>query len=413
MSFFERKTHYSEDLLVNNPLYLTAFIAFLFLIGLFVVRKSAGAQAKLTFEQTNILRGLAILVIIIHHVSLRTADPNGLIAFYNLGHFGVGIFLALSGYGLAESYKKKQVAHYFENKLLKIYFPFVFTVLLFILLNFTIGSHNLRLADLPFFVVGLTIFDGSYWYLQYLFFLYLAFWAIFRTSFSDNQKCALLGGLSLLVVFIPDFALSARSNSLAFFAGVLLSLKQTQIIAAFQKRGVGYGMLLLLLGTAFHSLMLMAKQDIVLSRRIGFLIWTPLIQFIIWKYSTLKGAEKWGLAIFALIGSAYLSLSSQITLVFQSISALAFAVTLILSIYLFYQKWTSIVFEYLGKISFELYLLHSAFLIEYDYILHRYPLEISFPLYVLAIILLAAAYHTLLSMLTYRLGALPFFKKRY
>src|SRR4051812_21062994 len=106
MSFLERKVHYTPDLYLDHPLYLNLLLLFFFIAALLITRKSSGPSTKLTMDHSNVLRGFAILVIIVHHVSLKLADPEGLSFFYHLGHFGVSVFLVLSGYGLAESYKK-------------------------------------------------------------------------------------------------------------------------------------------------------------------------------------------------------------------------------------------------------------------------------------------------------------------
>lgn len=62
---------------------------------------------------TNELRGIAILLVIVHHVGLRLGDN----VFTPLGGIGVALFLIISGYGLNESFKKNGNKSFWQKKL--------------------------------------------------------------------------------------------------------------------------------------------------------------------------------------------------------------------------------------------------------------------------------------------------------
>jgi peptidoglycan/LPS O-acetylase OafA/YrhL len=74
----------------------------------------------MSVDYTNFLRGIAILLIILMH----TSCAMGLRYFTPLGGIGVALFLILSGYGLAESYKKNGITHFWKKKILRIWVPY-------------------------------------------------------------------------------------------------------------------------------------------------------------------------------------------------------------------------------------------------------------------------------------------------
>lgn len=74
----------------------------------------------LGFSQTNSIRGIAILMVILMHSSCNF----GLRIFTPLGGIGVALFLILSGYGLTESYKRKKLELFWKSKFSKIWIPY-------------------------------------------------------------------------------------------------------------------------------------------------------------------------------------------------------------------------------------------------------------------------------------------------
>ena len=62
---------------------------------------------SLSKEQTLLLKGIAILMVILGHMSYITWGGAG----------GVTIFLILSGYGIHESFKKNGLKNYWKKKI--------------------------------------------------------------------------------------------------------------------------------------------------------------------------------------------------------------------------------------------------------------------------------------------------------
>ena len=90
---------------VDNRSILTTF-TILSLLILISFRKSVREQ-PLSILQTNQMKGIAILIIIVSHVAQALGYPGYLSLFHHLGFPSVAIFLILSGYGIFLSLEKK------------------------------------------------------------------------------------------------------------------------------------------------------------------------------------------------------------------------------------------------------------------------------------------------------------------
>jgi len=99
---------------VDNRSILTTFTILSILI-LISFRKSVREQ-PLSILQTNQMKGIAILIIIIVHVALWLGSPGYLSLFSRLGFPSVAIFLVLSGYGIFLSIEKKGLNYFFLQK---------------------------------------------------------------------------------------------------------------------------------------------------------------------------------------------------------------------------------------------------------------------------------------------------------
>ncbi|MBR5983589.1 MAG: acyltransferase [Bacteroidales bacterium] len=175
---------------------------------------------KLSKDDTSILKGIGILCIIMHNF-LHWANPlNGkenefwfipenIFSFFNafkdypadsfniffsyLGHFGVQIFIFISGYGLAMSMinNHKKYFQFIKDRLIKLYpliiIAFVFHFMFTIIANY----HVLEWKDFRSFIYKFLFIhtlipnegmsqNGPLWFLGLIFQLYLLFPLIFK-----------------------------------------------------------------------------------------------------------------------------------------------------------------------------------------------------------------------------------------
>lgn len=128
--------------------------------------RSKVAFFSISKEQTLLLKGIAILMVILGHMDYITWGGAG----------GVTIFLILSGYGIHESTRKNGIQHYWKKRLLKVWLPYVI-VTVFVL----IGKQISDIKRIIFSLIGLDfgiIADKSMWYISYIMLWYLGYYII-------------------------------------------------------------------------------------------------------------------------------------------------------------------------------------------------------------------------------------------
>jgi len=132
-------------------------------------------------EQTKMLKGIAILMVVIGHIG----GFSGLIPSIPLGACGVYIFLFLSGYGLMRSVTEKGLQRYWIKRIKNVYFPYlvvlVFVLTLAIIVRNDVGIGFIRylfFIDYPF---------GEYWYLLIQVEWYIAFFLIWNAKFKFSM----------------------------------------------------------------------------------------------------------------------------------------------------------------------------------------------------------------------------------
>lgn len=149
-----------------EPLNLIIVIAML-LCSSFLV-KGINRWELFDYQQTNQLRGLAILLVILGHLWIHVADTRPRLIF---GGDAVCLFLMISGYGLTTSYsdKAKSLGRFLVNRIRRVMVPYWLITLLLILLDYLFlrkiyGSRELIMTMLGVKLIQpraiLITFDG-------------------------------------------------------------------------------------------------------------------------------------------------------------------------------------------------------------------------------------------------------------
>lgn len=170
---------------------------------------------ELTQRKSNIelLRIFAIFAIIIHHFSTHGIflyhQPNTTILelinnfitgfFIYSGNFGVDIFILITGYFMINSeFKLKHIV--------KIYFYLLFYSLLFLILAFAIGSHEV--PEKYFYRSIFPLIQNNYWFISNYIYLYFLtpFLNKFLKSLNKKEAFCLLTVLGTAFYIIPIFS---------------------------------------------------------------------------------------------------------------------------------------------------------------------------------------------------------------
>ena len=189
-------------------MYLTYTVYLLILLLLLWGGKFAGFKKEdfhedsASLDSFMSLRGFAAIGVILHHISQENAfqwagggygKPGELSIFVNAGFLFVAIFFFCSGYGLIKSLETKP--DYFNGFIKKrivktLVIPYYVSILIYGLLRFASGE---RFAPLQWVshLLGFSMMNEYAWYPIVAFFLYLAFYLIFK-NIKNRRVCYIL-----------------------------------------------------------------------------------------------------------------------------------------------------------------------------------------------------------------------------
>lgn len=181
------------------------------MISFFLIFPQATSEKEnnkiLSFETSNILRGIAILLVIFQHIG----GSFGTNLLTPLGGTGVAIFLVLSGFGLNESFKKKGLNYYWKNRIIRVFIPY------FILISLiSCFSKNF---DIRIYFLDILGIKTSYWYISFLLKQYILYYI--STRFFYQFRLPIIFIISIISIFIlPNIE---AEQGLSFLLGVLIS----------------------------------------------------------------------------------------------------------------------------------------------------------------------------------------------
>lgn len=223
-------------------------------IFLFNVKPAGRHETYLSIKNTENLKGIAITVIVIHHLAGAIQNPGLLTPFLGLGYLGVTIFLFLSGYGLTFSYLKKAdyAKDFFAKRIFRICFPFVLLNIVHLMISSMAYNNKYTVTELLFFTTGIKLVDGTMWYIYAIFFWYGCFFILFK-YFKTNVIEMLIfaaGLLYFVFCYSSDFGKFWFDSAFAFPTGVVLCLRR-EFLINFIKRHFNYSAFILLCLFAF------------------------------------------------------------------------------------------------------------------------------------------------------------------
>jgi len=188
---------------VANRSILTTFTILSILI-LISFRKSVREQ-PLSILQTNQMKGIAILIIIVHHVALALGNPGYLSLLHHLGFPSVAIFLVLSGYGIFLSIEKKGLNNFFSKRVMRVYIPFILAMTCKILIfDYFILNKRSSVGNslLNIFLAPSTL-DMNMWFIVYILFWYCITYVIFSLNKLNKSKIFYFFLTAILVCISP------------------------------------------------------------------------------------------------------------------------------------------------------------------------------------------------------------------
>ena len=191
---------------------LYSFLCFILFFSIYVRKNVRHTDIRLmSMDYTQVLRGVAILMVMLQHLSGFVLGSR---IFTPFGGAGVAVFLIISGYGLSISTNKKGLKGFWTKKLVRVFLPWLFVWLTMVLLN---GEKKFSAPSLS----ALFLLDSTNWYLQYLLLCYLSFYISHKWFYKFRW-------LLLSCFFILSFAFWGNiqaEQSCSFLIGCLIAEK--------------------------------------------------------------------------------------------------------------------------------------------------------------------------------------------
>ena len=327
---------------VYNPeLINLSILALLFILCCVSIQKTE-VQNLLTVEQSNQLKGFAIVLIILGHLWVHVVDSLPKLLF---GGEAVALFLLLSGYGLTCSYRSRVVPHraYFMARMKKVMVPYWIITVFLLSLDFMILNKTYSLQDIIMTMLGINIntttryIDYVRWFITFILIWYVFFF-IAISYFKDGYRLFFLI-ICAVILFPLDYYITQLGfyQVFAFPIGCTMGYYYKDLNSAFKRQP-----------TFFISIAVTLLIVVILYKFASSRIFYPFVPTII-----IKAIDEG--------------------------SSIAFCAALvIISATIGFYGYQSLLLSFLGTISYELFLLHGAFLIKYNPIINRS--EASLPL---------------------------------
>ncbi len=359
-AYLQNQIPFSE---ANIPL----TVLFLILLGLILLTTKLNKQSSINPEEyfrsetSDALRGVAILCLIFGHFASLLC-PSDEYFFGFAGRWAIIIFLFISGVVLTKKYSLSNLPKNFLYRRISKLMPSVcvamtfFIILdyvllgkiyspLFIILNF-IGILSSSSADPPT------------WYITYLFLLYSVYFLLSKINITNIKK---LFVLFIICYIVPDALMVFNS---VFISDVIKNWKPYAI--AFPS-AVGIG---LYYKQIYDNSLIIVRKNMVL--------YIIIMSIMLYLFINLTKPYK-------------------ISMIYD---LLLICSILLLTIIFDFYRFQSSFLSFLGKYSFEIYLIHMPFMVKYDFLMFRKPLILTLLLYFLLVILGSIAFKKLITQLT-------------
>ena len=379
---------------VGNPIILNSslILGFSFLI-LMTCRKTY-EDRPLSILQTSQIKGLAIIAVIFNHLSLHTLEKPGDLWFSrDVGYIGVAVFLMISGFGLSISLEKKGVENFFTKRVVRVLVPLVLTISLEIFLNHVLLRRSSNpVSDFAKVFYDLASLDRNMWYVIFILFWYCITYVVFLLKLSNKAKLTLLFCVSLIVLTIPDFSQLWKINVFSFPLGCYMGLNSKLIVEktnTFLKQNITFSMNIIIgivLLAKLRALPLATLPKVILIIFVLIMAVVHLIYNFKSKFRFSNPIESVALLLtVTIVCFNYLHWVFNYRLfgnISHSFSAVLLAVSLglFISLLVKFQKY-SLFLNFVGEISYEVYLLHGMFMYSFDFILFRSNLAVTFFVY--------------------------------
>jgi peptidoglycan/LPS O-acetylase OafA/YrhL len=293
------------------------------------------------------LRGVAILFVMVGHIGAHVLARNE--SWPVLGKFGVSVFFLLSGFGLARSWKKRELLlkEFVFRRLSRVMIPYCTVTILILSADYFLLNRRYSLYTMLLTLGGINLsiaakhIDYVRWYITVLLIWYTVF-AIYMKRSSGRQSIVWLFVVGVILVVVNYYITSLGYAFLSFPCGVLIGFYYERLCSYLKRYTRGTLLMISIAGLTASYL-----TCEYMFAKIGNSV--PFISVVFGREILLVGVGFW------LMVTAYSA-----------------------------GRYRSSFLMFIGRYSYEVFLLHGIFMIKYDFWLFRSELFLSFwPCFVL------------------------------
>lgn len=184
----------------------------------------------LSKDQTDCLKGIFAVLVLLHHVRAQMSCLNDTIIgmiFTAMGFLSVGVFLFFSGYGLETQFKKKgnnYIINMPYTRIIPFYGICVASILLYATERIIIGNYFSLKEFGQSFLFGRTIVQNG-WFLQAIILVYFIYYIAHRLNFIKSSwlKLGILLVGYMILCLMLNTSVTYFESILAFPLGIYIS----------------------------------------------------------------------------------------------------------------------------------------------------------------------------------------------
>ena len=366
---------------------LTAFFVYfsLLLLTFLSIAKVKEKGALLDFNETQQLKGLAVLLVVLGHLEIYVLEKPNYIP--HTAPWGLAVFAVLSGYGLERSHhmRRSNLSQFTKRRINRLFIPYWIAALFFIILDYYILSKTYSLKFIIRTLLGINfdvpmnpLYGGIRWFITFILFYYCVFFlsTCFQNKitrilflFAVPTVVCFLDPLYKVLGFVPDaqnrfydlFCLFPhkyynpwRNFFLLFPCGCVLGMSYESIMKACGKIPKTWWKLILLTVLSVCACIFVSE----------------ITEYLISCYKIFKTIILYKLIVSIFVNIKWIFIVLSVILMFSFLRSFSL-----------YSRFLYL----LGLLSYEIFLLHSSFVNKYDFVFHRMPPKYAFFIFLMVI----------------------------
>ena len=224
----------------NFIVWLLIYMLILIMICIPIIKNNKNTYFKdyLSIENCKKIKGISCIMVLVSHLCLELPAP---INIYNdfirhilskIGILSVCIFFFISGYGMMKQYqvKKDYLKSFLSKRVCTILIPYLITIILYTL-YFNILNQNLSFFEI--------IENSNTWYCVVITIMYILFY-IFSKLFKTHYEKVICSfficcSLWILIAYYFNLGIHWYHSCYSIVFGLLYSVKEEKILKVFHK----------------------------------------------------------------------------------------------------------------------------------------------------------------------------------